>query len=62
MPEVFRRLTQPVSTASFDEVARSRVLAASGQMPSPLTVGGVPSSELGPQASAYLEALLEAHE
>mmetsp|Transcript_128161 Transcript_128161/g.221124 ORF Transcript_128161/g.221124 Transcript_128161/m.221124 type:complete len:1527 (+) Transcript_128161:154-4734(+) len=62
MPQVFRRLTAPVTSPSFDELIRARNLASGNSPATPLTVGGIMSTESGPQASAYLEALLEAHE
>merc|ERR1719424_705216 len=73
LPQVFRRLTEGTASAymASDEVVRGARAAMGmgivspaqpGLVSPPLTIGGVPSNEGGPQASAYLEALLEAHE
>lgn len=67
MPQVFRRLTAPAGGhAAADEIARARAAllsSSANQQGMPITIGGgIASAETGPQASAYLEALLEAHE
>jgi len=73
LPQVFRRLTAPPLPGIMpgDEVvrgARAAITSSSTQpggmwSPPPMTFGGIPASESGaPQTSAYLEALLEAHE
>eukprot|EP00927_Polykrikos_kofoidii_P073730 TRINITY_DN6974_c0_g1_i1.p1 TRINITY_DN6974_c0_g1~~TRINITY_DN6974_c0_g1_i1.p1 ORF type:complete len:1118 (-),score=215.46 TRINITY_DN6974_c0_g1_i1:185-3538(-) len=66
MPQVFRRLTAPAGGVAVDELSRARVALASSpsQQPGPaMSLGGIMhNDEHGLQASAYLQALLEAHE
>eukprot|EP00929_Paragymnodinium_shiwhaense_P034927 TRINITY_DN18955_c0_g1_i1.p1 TRINITY_DN18955_c0_g1~~TRINITY_DN18955_c0_g1_i1.p1 ORF type:complete len:1055 (-),score=214.97 TRINITY_DN18955_c0_g1_i1:144-3176(-) len=71
LPQVFRRLTAPAHGPALEEL---RARAAYQTVPNQLgggpgytvggghNLGGVMQDEHGPQASAYLEALLEAHE
>merc|ERR1719506_1521408 len=67
MPQVFRRLTAPVSSElASDELihqARAATTSSPTQFSPPLTIGGIPHFDSGGiQVSAYLESLLEAHE